>query len=189
LLSPYLPLLFMGEEYGDPAPFLYFTSHNDPGLAEAVRKGRKEEFAAFAWKGDLPDPQSESTFLRAKLDHRLPDQQPHSALWEFYKELIRLRKTLRPLRNLNKDACRVSVFETGLSMRRWSQSEEILALFNFGNDATLCADGFPSGEWQKLFDSADLQWLGPGTTAPQAVSGKDFHLTLQPKSFCLFGRI
>jgi len=193
LLSPYLPLLFMGEEYGEPAPFLYFTSHNDPGLAEAVRKGRKEEFAAFAWKGDLPDPQSESTFLQSKLDHHLRDQQPHSVLWDFYQELIRLRKTLRPLRHLNKDACKVGVFksaESVLTMRRWWQAEEILALFNFGNHSTLCVDTVRSGEWRKLLDSADPQWSGPGTTVPLVVSaGKDLNLTLQPKSFCLFGRI
>jgi len=183
----------MGEEYGEPAPFLYFTSHNDQALAEAVRKGRKEEFAAFAWKGDLPDPQSESTFLQSKLDHHLRDQQPHSVLWDFYQELIRLRKTLRPLRHLNKDACKVGVFksaESVLTMRRWWQAEEILALFNHGNHSAICADGLRSGEWRKILDSADLQWSGPGTTVPLVVSaGKDLNLTLQPKSFCLFGRI
>jgi maltooligosyltrehalose trehalohydrolase len=123
----------MGEEYGELAPFLYFTSHNDPGLADAVRKGRREEFAAFAWEGDLPDPQNESTFLQSKLDHQLRDQQPHRVLWDFYQQLIRLRKTLRPLRNLNKDACRVGISksaESVLFMRRWWQAEEILALFN-----------------------------------------------------------
>jgi hypothetical protein len=100
---------------------------------------------------------------------------------------------LRPLRHLNKDACRVGIFksaESVLFMRRWWQEEEILALFNFGNHPTICVDAIRSGEWRKLFDSADQQWTGPGTTIPQTVSaGKELNLTLQPKSFCLFGRI
>ncbi|MFC1970861.1 malto-oligosyltrehalose trehalohydrolase, partial [Chloroflexota bacterium] len=67
LLSPFMPLLFMGEEYGETSPFPYFVSHNDPELIEAVRKGRREEFLAFDWQGEIPDPQDESTFLSAKL--------------------------------------------------------------------------------------------------------------------------
>ena len=62
VLAPFVPLLFMGEEYGEKAPFQYFTSHSDAGLIEAVRKGRKEEFSAFAWEGEIPDPHDEKTF-------------------------------------------------------------------------------------------------------------------------------
>ena len=69
LLSPFIPLLFMGEEYGEVAPFQYFISHLDPQLVDAVRRGRREEFAAFAWQGEPPDPQDIATFQRAKLDH------------------------------------------------------------------------------------------------------------------------
>ena len=65
LLAPYIPLIFMGEEYGDTAPFLYFVSHGDPALVEAVRKGRAEEFARFGWGAEIPDPQSEETFGRS----------------------------------------------------------------------------------------------------------------------------
>ena len=54
LLSPYIPLLFMGEEYSERAPFEYFVSHGDPSLVEAVRQGRKDEFAKFGWPGDIP---------------------------------------------------------------------------------------------------------------------------------------
>ena len=61
LLSPFVPLLFMGEEYAEPAPFLYFVSHSDPALVEAVRRGRRDEFAAFAGRGEVPDPQAVET--------------------------------------------------------------------------------------------------------------------------------
>src|SRR5207237_1198666 len=65
--APALPLLFMGEEYGETSPFQYFTSHLDPALGEAVRKGRTEEFRSFGWGGAVPDPSETATFLRAGL--------------------------------------------------------------------------------------------------------------------------
>ena len=92
LLSPFIPLLFMGEEYGETAPFQYFVSHSDPDLIAATRKGRQEEFAAFGWQGDVPDPQDEATFLKSKLNHELACDSRHQVLKEFYRELIRLRR-------------------------------------------------------------------------------------------------
>jgi maltooligosyltrehalose trehalohydrolase len=68
LLSPFVPMLFMGQEYADTAPFLYFVSHTDPQLVEAVRQGRKREFQAFLEQGDVPDAQDESTFARSTLN-------------------------------------------------------------------------------------------------------------------------
>ena len=101
LLSPFLPLLFMGEEYGETAPFLYFVSHNDRDLIEAVRRGRREEFAAFGWPGAPPDPQAESTFLRSKIDWQLRSAPRHGTLCRFYRELIRLRRSLPALADRN----------------------------------------------------------------------------------------
>ncbi len=81
LLSPFIPLLFMGEEYGETAPFQYFIDHSDPELVNAVREGRRREFAAFGWEEEPPDPQDEATFLRSKLDRSLRDTslEPDSA--------------------------------------------------------------------------------------------------------------
>ena len=62
ILSPFIPLLFMGEEYAETAPFPYFISHSDPELIEAVRRGRRAEFAAFGWQGETPDPQDAKDF-------------------------------------------------------------------------------------------------------------------------------
>src|SRR3990172_2890134 len=67
ILSPYIPMLFMGEEYGEESPFLYFISHMDKDLINAVREGRKADFRSFQWSGEPPDPQSEDTFNRSKL--------------------------------------------------------------------------------------------------------------------------
>src|SRR5205823_8202978 len=66
ILSPFIPMLFMGEEYGETAPFQYFTSHADVDLIEAVRLGRHKEFDAFRWSGQPPDPHEDETFLQSK---------------------------------------------------------------------------------------------------------------------------
>jgi maltooligosyltrehalose trehalohydrolase len=72
LFAPQVPLIFMGQEYGETNPFQFFTDHLDPAIAEATRQGRREEFASFAdfSAQELPDPQARATFERSKLDHR-----------------------------------------------------------------------------------------------------------------------
>jgi maltooligosyltrehalose trehalohydrolase len=192
ILAPFLPLLFMGEEYGETAPFLYFTSHQDPALGEAVHKGREAEFSAFCWNGDIPDPQAESTFLRSKLDHRLREQSPHRVLWSFYRELIRLRKVLPALRQPGKSTCEVRIrdAEDCLCMRRWREEEQVFAFFNFGKRSANLVGGLPPGEWQTLMDSADAKWLGPGTMVAELVDARqNVELNLRPTSFCLFRRM
>lgn len=85
LLSPFIPLIFMGEEYRETVPFPYFIDHEDPKLVESVREGRQKEFISFHWEGAPPDPKAENTFRSDKLNHgsmRLEKQrnlfeQPH----------------------------------------------------------------------------------------------------------------
>ncbi|ABS27981.1 malto-oligosyltrehalose trehalohydrolase [Anaeromyxobacter sp. Fw109-5] len=92
VLGAGLPLLFMGEEYGEQRPFLYFTSHGDPALAKAVSEGRKNEFIAEG-EEEVPDPQEEETFVRSKLTHRRDGR--HGALREHYRRLLAVRRTHR----------------------------------------------------------------------------------------------
>src|ERR1051325_6582073 len=89
--APALPLLFMGEEYGETSPFQFFTSFLDPGLIEAVRQGRTAEFAKFAWQGELPDPGAPATFLRSRLNHALASAPRHRELREYYRRWLALR--------------------------------------------------------------------------------------------------
>jgi maltooligosyltrehalose trehalohydrolase len=90
LLSPFVPLLFMGEEYGEPAPFQFFSDHIDRKIAEATREGRRQEFASFAqFGGEIPDPQDIATFERSKLT-----RQQDSTLARLYAELLRARRYL-----------------------------------------------------------------------------------------------
>ncbi|PIW62280.1 MAG: hypothetical protein COW13_02765, partial [Candidatus Omnitrophica bacterium CG12_big_fil_rev_8_21_14_0_65_50_5] len=91
LLSPQIPLLFMGQEYGEKSPFQYFTDHSDPGLIEAVAKGRKKEFSTFGFKA-IPAPHALKTFSDSRLYWPLLKQKPHRQLWQWYQDLIFFRK-------------------------------------------------------------------------------------------------
>jgi len=93
LTSPFVPMLFQGEEWGASAPFQYFTNHEDPRLGRAVREGRRSEFAAFGWKPEeVPDPQSVETFNRSKLDWSEIEHEPHTGLLAWHRRMIALRR-------------------------------------------------------------------------------------------------
>lgn len=191
MLSPNLPLLFMGEEYGEIAPFLYFTSHQDPHLAEAVRNGRRAEFAAFQGHALPPDPQAESTFLASRLDHPLRRERKHRVLWEFYRELIRLRKTLAALRESDASSLDVTCCDPPncLRVRRTYEQEEIVMLFNFGHRSADCGSDIPSDTWTRLLDSSDTLWMGPGSEIPKLLSARDrLKVNLRPQSCCVLER-
>ena len=191
LLSPFLPLLFMGEEYGETAPFLYFISHSDGNLIEAVRKGRKEEFTAFRWEGEIPDPQDEATFLKSRIDYRLRKEGYHRTLLEFYRELLLLRKDHPVLSRLSKEDMEVTARETGkvLFVRRWRGSGQTAAAFHFGSVLVSPSLPFPPGRWERLVDSSDGRWGGPGSPAPESLrSHGNVTLSLNPLSFALFSK-
>jgi maltooligosyltrehalose trehalohydrolase len=189
LLSPFIPLLFMGEEYAETSPFPYFVSHSEPSLIEAVRKGRREEFAAFHWHGKPPDPQDERTFQSAKLNHNLQHEGHHRVLFEFYKELIQIRRENPALANLNKETLEVLGYEEDklLFVRRWSDDSEVTLVFNFSDAQVSATLSIPAGRWRKRLDSADKQWLGKGSAAPEQLSSEGkATLTLAPNTFVLF---
>ncbi len=109
LTSPFVPMLFQGEEWGAATPFLYFTAHEEPDLAEAVRQGRRREFSAFDWPlEDIPDPQDPDTFERSKLKWEELHSEPHAELLSWHKELVRLRRMLSALNNSRPDKVEVS---------------------------------------------------------------------------------
>jgi len=189
LLSPFIPLMFMGEEYGETAPFPYFVSHSEPELIEAVRKGRREEFASFGWRGELPDSQDEITFMQAKLNHELKSKGQYHVLLEFYKELIRLRKGIPALAHLSKDALEIQGDEENITifMRRWKEDDEAIAIFNLSGDSLSVSLPIPAGSWRKLLDSAEECWQGKGSTVPDRItSTREYTLDLAPKSLVLF---
>jgi maltooligosyltrehalose trehalohydrolase len=113
--SPFIPMLFQGEEWGSSSPFRYFTDHSDPELQQAVREGRQQEFAAFGWKPEtVPDPQAVKTFERSKLDWDERSREPHCSLLDWHRRLIHLRRNLPSLTDGRLDRVRVAFNEEAL---------------------------------------------------------------------------
>ncbi|MET8511295.1 malto-oligosyltrehalose trehalohydrolase [Streptomyces sp. NPDC005077] len=116
LTGPFTPMLFMGEEWGARTPWQFFTDHTDPVLAEAVRNGRRREFAAHGWAADdIPDPQDPATRNRSCLDWAEPEREPHARLHAWYRELIALRRTMPDLSDPDLAAVKTAHDEQG----RW----------------------------------------------------------------------
>jgi maltooligosyltrehalose trehalohydrolase len=183
-LSPYVPLLFMGEEWGEVAPFPYFVSHTDPDLVESVRRGRREEFAAFGWSGEAPDPQSEAVFESARLNRALLGEGRHRLLRDTYRELIELRRSHPVLQSLDKDRLEAGADEASglVTLRRWNDDRELLALFHFRRvEPFTVRPG--SSDWRLVLHSGDERLGGPGG---DLWDGE--RLTLQPCSFAVLDR-
>lgn len=189
LLSPFLPLLFMGEEYGETAPFQYFVSHGDAALIEAVRSGRREEFARFDWQGDIPDPQAESVYARSRIDWNSRCAASHKFLLDFYKELLRIRREDPILSRRDKQNIEAIPSDSPktLLLRRWNGSQQRLAIFNFEKDASSLHVSAPAAIWGKLLDSSDSQWGGPGVSATAQIDlSNASELTIPALSFSLY---
>jgi maltooligosyltrehalose trehalohydrolase len=176
LLSPFIPMLFMGEEYGEKAPFQYFTSHSDPGLIEAVRKGRLEEFDDFEWKGEAPDPHDEATFHRSKLRWQSLELEEHRAMRELHRDLLRIRRETPALRTLDLASVETYVDEERrtLLVRRWTDSDQALLAFNFSDREMTAPIPFASARWEKLLGAAG------------AAEGGGATLRLPPFAFAVF---
>ena len=189
LLSPFVPLLFMGEEYGESAAFKYFVSHSDSQLIEAVRKGRQEEFAAFDWEGHIPDPQDPQTFQSCKLNHDLRFEGDHRVLYDFVCELIRLRKELPALLRDHREEREAIAFEREklLWVRRWRGDHQAVIVFNFGGDAATAVLPFPKAVFGKTMDSADPRWHGKGSLCPDLLEADgNASLSMAPSSLVLY---
>jgi maltooligosyltrehalose trehalohydrolase len=189
LLSPFLPLIFMGEEYGESAPFPYFISHSDPDLVQAVREGRRREFQTFAWQGEPPDPADPAVFRKARIQPSLRRKGRHRILFDLYCELIRMRKEIPALFHLNKDQMRVRDLskENILMVHRWSKTDRAFGVFHFGDSETSVNVPLPPGHWSKELDSSDARWEGPGSTLPVTIDSQgEVALTLVPQAFALF---
>jgi len=187
LLSPFIPLLFMGEEYGEDTPFYYFISHADQGLIDAVRNGRREEFSRFVWKGEPPDPQSADTFMMSKIRWDKRESGKNRTMLELYRQLIRLRKDTPCLSRLSKKDLDVHYSEEDrtLVLNRWNGESRAFIIFNFNSADIRINAGLPAGEWKKVIDSSDAAWAGPGSTLPDSMNNEN-NITVRAHSFALF---
>ena len=177
LCAPNVPMLFMGQEWGEIAPFLYFTSHTDPALAKAVREGRREEYSSFVKDegetasdaAEFDDPQSPQTFERSKLVWSRLAESPHAEVFGFYKDLLAARKEHRALSNCDKTRTRVEFDEE----RRWlsvgrgdAGGTRALLLCNLsGHEREIPAGA--GGPWRRLlWSGAGKYGGGPELVAP-----------------------
>ena len=167
LLSPFTPMLFMGEEYGEIAPFPYFVDHGDAALVEAVRQGRAREFGGLGLGVDVADPADPETFRQAVLDPSLAGREPHRSLQAMYRELLRVRRA-HPIVTAPGAAQSVEAsFETIVFERSIDNTVATLVM-HFG-DAPTRGGHLTSRQLagaQTVFDSADERWGGPGAAAP-----------------------
>jgi maltooligosyltrehalose trehalohydrolase len=165
LLLPFTPMLWMGQEHGELAPFQYFVSHTDPELVEAVRTGRRREFAYFADQGEAPDPQAVETFERSRVDWSLRTVGDHARMLEVYRRLLALRRELPAVASPDADEAAVTLhgphtlsWVRGLPGRADTEVQVVLAT---GPEPTTLA---VPGRWEPVFDTAHPDHHGAGGT-------------------------
>ena len=168
---PGAPMLFMGQEWGETAPFDFFTSHSDADLVAAVRRGRAEEFRGVGL-AHAPDPQDDRTFLASKIDWSLLEQDAHRRTLRLYRDLIALRKDHAALSSGRKDLTVVRSSENPrwMTVERGSQQgNHVLFLMNFEENAQTIPVEAPAGVYQLVLSTDDPRYGGePGSEAPSA---------------------
>lgn len=168
LLTPHIPLLFMGEEYGERNPFLFFVNYSDEQIREATKKGREAEFGYFGDKSVSPDPNLLETFQQSRLSWHT-DEAQSSALFSFYQYLIGLRKTRPALRCQSRDHLHILPVEEEnlIGFSRTSGGEQLLVYLNFNN--TVVTPSFPLVKGAtKIFDSSSPEWGGTASATQEA---------------------
>jgi maltooligosyltrehalose trehalohydrolase len=189
-LSPFLPLLFMGEEYGETVPFPFFASHTQPELIEAVRAGRKALLGG-APGPQPPDPLAAATFESARLKPARCTADRHVQLLHLYRELLRLRRDLPALAQAGRDELEAIPFEETrtLYVRRWCERHEVVLLLHFEDSVDQISLPLPPGGWGTVLDTRDAQWGGPGSLLPRELeSDGSLTLELAPWSAALLER-
>jgi len=167
--APALPLLFMGEEYGETAPFQFFASFLDPALAQAVRRGRAEDVQRFGWPPGIPDPDAPGTFVASRLNHGLAAAPRHRALREYYRRWLALRRAHPALGARGKALAQAALDAGGHVLtldRRAPSGEEARLVANVTGAPRPAAP--PGAGWRLLLDSEDPRWGGAGGAAPLA---------------------
>jgi maltooligosyltrehalose trehalohydrolase len=171
LQSPFLPLLFMGEEYGETRPFQYFVSHSEPDLIEAVREGRRREFESFAWSGEVPDPQGTATFERSRLSWDMADGR-RTALHGLYRELLGLRRAMPALKPGNAGIEVTDGPQHIIIRRRTRSDDELVSIFRFDGAAPVEVPGTTGDSWSLVLSTAEKRFQGDGRAPRILPAGK-----------------
>jgi maltooligosyltrehalose trehalohydrolase len=175
-------MLFMGEEWGTRTPFMYFIDHGDPGLVEAVRAGRRNEFAGFI-AGEVPDPADPSTRDRSVLDWSEPSDPEHAQVLALHRALVATRAEYPSVTDPSPDGHTVTQAGQAITIHNaptaaWNAETATWVAFNLGPDDTTLR--LPSGEWTRLLDTEEPQFGGAGIS-PDEVRA-DRTVTIAPWS-------
>ncbi len=184
LLSPYIPMLFMGEEYGETRPFPFFCDFSDEALIAAVRRGRQEEFASFGWTNELPDPTAPTTFESAILSWSWPDETPPAGLRRLYTALLSLRRSHPALRDVHHRRAELYSGKTGGNILLLNRGDadrthpKLTIAFNLGSQIdAVPSESRPRG--RLVLFSEDAHFGGSASKYPNADP-------LPPYSFAVF---
>jgi maltooligosyltrehalose trehalohydrolase len=161
--TPALPLLFMGEEYGEPADFPFFTSFLEAGLNAAVHRGRQREFLRFGWTAAIDDPGESATFERARLQLALAETPGHCELRAYYRAWLALRRAHPALGARGKSRVRVAAADGVLTLAREATTGERLILVGNLTPASRPLPALDRGA-RILLDSAEPRFGGSGGT-------------------------
>ncbi|MGH9270046.1 MAG: malto-oligosyltrehalose trehalohydrolase, partial [Ilumatobacteraceae bacterium] len=167
LLSPFTPMLFQGEEYGETNPFPYFVDHTDPALLEAVRQGRRREFARSGWTEEVADPADPATFAGAVLDPSVAEHEPHRSILASYTELLAVRRRRHVVHDPKAEQ-RVELVGDVITVDRWRGGDRSVLVLHLGvGPATVhvATEGLIVA-----FDAGDDRWR---TGAPPVVVDDD----------------
>jgi len=185
LTAPNIPMLFMGEEYGERNPFYYFVSHLDPKLNKLVREGRKNEFKAFyPDASESPNPDSPETFQASKLSWDIENDVEKKTMQAFYRELIKLRKNHTVLNALDKDNLQIANNEKLFVLERWKQQQRVLVIMNF-DSKNRPFSAHIKHSFVKILDSEEKKWNGSGNLAPYTISENEA-FQIQQKSILIY---
>ena len=170
-LTPFTPMLFMGQEWAASSPFLYFTAHN-PELGALVTEGRRREFADFAEFGEhadltkIPDPQAPETYEKSKLRWEETSEEPHAGLLRLYTEALRLRMSDRAFRPEGREGWQVDQLSFGVGAIRFDGTDgKYLLVFDLhgGHEGALTTEGISRGEkWASVLGSNESRFGGDG---------------------------
>ncbi len=187
ILSQYTPLLFMGEEYGETAPFLFFTDFSNETLRKQVFLGRKKELKNNGWKNEPLDSQDPVAFACSKIDWQKRTTGSGKIMLDYYQALLSLRKSY-----LNSDAnklLRVKFYSSEdelLLVVKKEMPESIMAIVaNFDKQSSSYHFPCEGGLYFKVLDSADINWMGPGSGLPKNANLGDEH-KICPLSLSVF---
>ncbi|MBI3463271.1 MAG: malto-oligosyltrehalose trehalohydrolase [Planctomycetes bacterium] len=167
LLAPHVPLIFMGQEYGETRPFPFFCSFEDPQLLEAVRRGRRQDFASFNWPDQIPDPQAEATFRSTTLTWSWPEGTWHAGLRRLYRDLLTARRRWPALHDFRHRRAELPSGTGEPEILRLTRGgtaagpDALVTYFNLGPSDRLLPDTLPP-DTTLLLSSEEPQYGGRG---------------------------